>query len=240
MEHQPAPLPRPVVPPRFGLAPALTTPAVQSSSPPTAPAQSAASARERVEKQASGEPHSCTTQVALLSFFDGIGSAHQSLLDLRIEPLVSWSWEVDPDCNKVVRQRHPRVVLQGDALSADPRKAVQALKDQCPPETFVVVACAPPCPDFSQIKGDKALGTKGEEGQKFAQWVTNWYNPFRKMCRFKFALLLENVTMAKDTQVALDDLVGVRSFFVRRSFVRPGQPAALVVVLEFVTARSRG
>ena len=212
MEHQPAPLPRPVVPPRFGLAPALTTPAVQSSSPPTAPAQSAASARERVEKQASGEPHSCTTQAALLSFFDGIGSAHQSLLDLRIEPLVSWSWEVDPDCNKVVRQRHPRVVLQGDALSADPRKAVQALKDQCPPETFVVVACAPPCPDFSQIKGDKALGTKGEEGQKFAQWVTNWYNPFRKMCRFKFALLLENVTMAKDTQVALDDLVGVRSF----------------------------
>ncbi|CAE7236556.1 ftsH [Symbiodinium sp. CCMP2592] len=157
------------------------------------------------------QSHTCDTPIALLSFFDGIGSARQSMIDLQIEPIVSWSWELDPECNQVVGQRHPKTVLQGDALSADPQKAVAALQEQCPPGTFVTVACAPPCPDFSRIKG--------------------WWHSFRKICPFKFALLLENVTMSKETQGTLDWLLDIKSFVCdAASFVRADQPPSIVVV----------
>ncbi|CAE7859234.1 unnamed protein product, partial [Symbiodinium microadriaticum] len=102
---------------------------------------------------------------------------------------------------------------QGDALSADPVKAAKALKEQCTESTFVLVACAPPCPDFSQIKGDK--GAAGSEGQKLAQWIHQWWRPFQKACSLKFVLILENIVMAKETQATLDDLLGTRSFVFR-------------------------
>ena len=148
-----SPSPRPVVPPRFGLVPAH--PAAKSVEketilPRTQVAETPRSHTDQTrDKATTKKPHSFSSKVALLSFFDGIGSAHQSLVDLQIEPIVSWSWEVDPECNKVVRQ----------GIRASCCKATPCLTEQCPSETFVVIACAPPCPDFSKIKGDAALGT---------------------------------------------------------------------------------
>ena len=219
-------LPRPVVPPRFGLVPAppkVQGPVTEAPAKVQSPAKPlAVTTRQVVPGQPSGIQQQQSAKVAnsgyksgkvaLLSFFDGVGSARQSLLDLQIRPVVSWSWELDDECHKVVRSRHPDVVQQGDAMSADPLKAAAALQEQCPTSTFVLIACAPPCPDFSQIKGEAAKGTAGSEGQKFAKWVHQWWRPFQQNCKLKFALLLENVVMAKETQSALDDLLGMRSF----------------------------
>ena len=81
--------------------------------------------------------------------------------------MLSWAWELDPACQQVVKSRHPEVVQKGDALTTDPAGVVEALRTQCQKDTFVLVTCAPPCPDFSQIKGSLSLGTAGPEGRKF-------------------------------------------------------------------------
>ena len=52
--------------------------------------------------------------VALLSFFDGIAIAHQALLGLKIQPVVSWSWELHASCREVVKARHAQVEQFGD------------------------------------------------------------------------------------------------------------------------------
>ena len=132
----PAALSRPVVPPRFGLVPAppkiggepvepkpLPQPqqplARAGRSELAAPTHKVSGNQPTPNQQVASSGHR-SGKVALLSFFDGIGSAHQSLLDLQIRPVVSWSWELDEDCHKVVRARHPEVIQQGDAMSAGP------------------------------------------------------------------------------------------------------------------------
>ncbi|CAE7860560.1 unnamed protein product [Symbiodinium microadriaticum] len=112
--------------------------------------------------------------------------------------------------DKVVRSRH--AVLHGDALSVDPHKAATALSEHCHPSTFVIIACAPLCPDFSQIQGVAAKGTKGPEGQKFVQWIHLCWRLFRSVRKLKFVVLVENVVVAKDTQAALDQLLRIKSF----------------------------
>ena len=150
--------------------------------------------------------------VALLSFFDGISSAHQSLLDIGVRPVLSWAWELDPACQQVVKSRHPEVVQKGDALTTDPAGVIEALRTQCQKDTFVLVACAPPCPDFSQIKGSLSLGTAGPEGRKFVDWIHKWWKPFSSSCKFELGFLVENVTMSQQVQTSLDDLLQTRSF----------------------------
>ena len=70
-----------------------------------------------------------------------------------------------------MKARHPGVVQHGDALTTDPTKVAEALKVQCPNNTFVLVTCAPPCPDFWQIKASASLSTSGPEGRKFVEWI---------------------------------------------------------------------
>ena len=126
--------------------------------------------------------------------------------------MLSWAWELDPACQQVVKSRHPEVVQKGDALTTDPAGVVEALRTQCQKDTFVLVTCAPPCPDFSQIKGSLSLGTAGPEGRKFVDWIHKWWKPFSSSCKFELGFLVENVTMSQQVQTSLDNLLQTRSF----------------------------
>ena len=111
-----------------------------------------------------------------------------------------------------MKSRHAEVVQKGDALTTDPAGVIEALRTQCQKDTFVLVACAPPCPDFSQIKGSLSLGTAGPEGRKFVDWIHKWWKPFSSSCKFEVGFLVENVTMSQQVQTSLDDLLQTSSF----------------------------
>ena len=157
-------------------------------------------------------PNTCGVRpVALLSFFDGIATAHQALVDLKIKPIVSWSWETDEACRKVVKARHPNIVQFGDALATSPEEVIARLQSSCPANTLVLVCAAPPCLDFTIMKGSAAAGVRGQEGNKFIQWSV-WWKQFKSKSPFLLALLVENVVPSAEIQSSLDKCLGVRSF----------------------------
>ena len=112
-------------------------------------------------------PNTCGVRpVALLSCFDGIATARQALVDLKIKPIVSWSWETDEACRKVVKARRPDIVQFGDALATSPEEVIARLQSSCPANTLVLVCAAPPCLDFTIMKGSAAADVRGQEGNK--------------------------------------------------------------------------
>ena len=176
--------------------------------------QSAKATPKALNSAAKPQPQSSAHSarpIALLSFFDGIATAHQALLDLKIEPVVSWSWETNEACRQVVKARHPRVVQFGDALETPPDELVARLRSACPADTLVLVCAAPPCHDFTIMKGDLAAGIQGAEGNKFVQW-SGWWRQFKAKSPFPLVLLVENVVPSTETQQALDECLGIRSF----------------------------
>ena len=94
--------------------------------------------------------------IALLSFFDGIATAHQALEDIGAFVTVSWAWETDEDCRRTVAKRHPQIVQWGDVAGSAPEKVASLLDQHCTEHTLVVICGAPPCHDFSNIKGTGA------------------------------------------------------------------------------------
>ena len=79
-----------------------------------------------------------------MSFFDGIGVAAQALASLQVKPVLYFSFEVDPACQRCCASQHATVEHQGDALSADPRRLAETLKARCPADTLLLVCAAPP------------------------------------------------------------------------------------------------
>ena len=157
-------------------------------------------------------PNTCGVRpVALLSFFDGIATAHQALVDLKIKPIVSWSWETDEACRKVVKARRPDIVQFGDALATSPEEVIARLQSSCPANALVLVCAAPPCLDFTIMKGSAAAGVRGQEGNKFIQWCV-WWKQFKSKSPFLLALLVEHVVPSAEIQSSLDECLGVRSF----------------------------
>ena len=160
-------------------------------------------------------PNTCgvrpVTPVALLSFFDGIATAHQALVDLKIKPIVSWSWETDEACRKVAKARHPDGAQFGDAFATSPEEVIARLQSSCPANTLVLVCAAPPCLDFTIMKGSAAAGVRGQEGNKFIQWSV-WWKQFKSKSLFLLALLVENVVPSAEIQSSLDECLGARSF----------------------------
>ena len=145
--------------------------------------------------------------IALLSFFDGVAAAHQALEDIGAFVTVSRAWETDEDCLRTVAGRHQ----WGDVASSAPEKVASLLDQRCAEHTLIVICGAPPCHDFSNIKGAGALGTSGPEGAKFVQWA-DWILRFRKLLKQQSAILVENVVMAATAQETLDKCLGLRSF----------------------------
>ena len=124
---------------------------------------------------------------------------------------MSWAWETDEDCLRTVANRHPQIVQWGDVAGSAPEKVASLLDQHCTEQTLIVICGAPPCHDFSNIKGAGALGTSGPEGAKFVQWA-DWVLRFRKLLKQQSTILVENVVMAAAAQDTLDKCLGLRSF----------------------------
>ncbi|CAE7040700.1 ftsH [Symbiodinium sp. CCMP2592] len=130
--------------------------------------------------------------VAVLSFFDGIATALHAIKSWAIRPVLSWSWELDPDAIKVASSQHPEMIHHGDVFGRKPHDVLAALSASVPKDTVVLVFAAPPCHDFSRIRSDPP-GTHGHEGSKVL-------------------FLVENVHMSASQQRELDDALGCRAF----------------------------
>ena len=124
---------------------------------------------------------------------------------------MSWAWETDEDCLRTVANRHPQIVQWGDVAGSAPEKVASLLDQHCAEQTLIVICGAPPCHDFSNIKGAGALGTSSPEGAKFVQWA-DWVLRFRKLLKQQSTILVENVVMAAAAQDTLDKCLGLRSF----------------------------
>ena len=138
--------------------------------------------------------------VALLSFFDGIGVAAQALKSLSVEPALYFSFETDVACQRCCTSQHSSVEHQGDALAVDPSRLASTLKNRCSPDTVLLVCAAPPCHDFSAIRGASSPGVAGPEGAKFVSW-SKWLQQFASVCTLQLVLVVENVLMQPDRPV---------------------------------------
>ena len=125
-------------------------------------------------------------KVALLSFFDGIGSAHQvsagpsdtarRFMVVGARRGLSQSGSSTPPRGHPAGRRDVRRPSEG---GHSPQGAVSRLH----------VCSGLMCTAVPGFFADDAA----KEGQKFAQWIHQWWRPFQKACKLKFALLLENV-----------------------------------------------
>ena len=86
--------------------------------------------------------------VAVLSFFDGIGTALHALKTWSTRPVLSWSWELDPEAVKVASSQHPEMIHHGDVFGRKPAEVLSAVTASVPRDTVLLVFAAPPCHDF--------------------------------------------------------------------------------------------
>ena len=136
-------------------------------------------------------------KVILLSCFDGIGTAALAL-DGLVESIDLYiAWEVDDECNAVLKERHPTAVNRGDFLKDDPKEVADIVRRHDPTgEMLVVFASAPPCPDFSRIKTDPP-GSAGAEGQKFTAYCSFAREIEAGLPNRRVGYITENVVMNK-------------------------------------------
>ena len=151
--------------------------------------------------------------LALLSFFNGIGTAELALQDLGVKPIRSYSWEVDRACTSVITSHFPDTKHMGSFDACSVPGTLAMLAQECPLETMVLITSAPPCVDFSTIKGPGARGTEGPEGSKFAEWAS-WLMQFLAACPLKVLFIVENVVMAAAFQAKLNALLRCSCFLV--------------------------
>ena len=91
--------------------------------------------------------------------------------DLAGPPLLHLTWETDPDCCKLIAARFPQAKPRGDVLKETASSVVEIIDKHDPHQTCaVIMAAAPPCPDFSQMNAS-AEGFDGAEGSKFTSYV---------------------------------------------------------------------
>ena len=149
--------------------------------------------------------------VALLSFFDGIGVAAQALKSLCVKPSLYFSFETDVACQRCCTSQQSSVEHQGDALAVDPSRLASTLQTRCSSDTVLLVCAAPPCHDFSAIRGAASPGVAGPEGAKFVSWA-KWLQQFASVCTLQLVLVVENVLMQPDIQDLFDKELCCKSF----------------------------
>jgi len=108
----------------------------------------------------------------VLSWFDGIATGPWVLQQLFGPLRKVIAWEIDPEALLVAQHHVPDIVCRGDFLDDEPQDVAQTVRDfNTDGQVRVVFLGAPPCPDFSTIKGDDAPGSHGQEGQKFLKFA---------------------------------------------------------------------
>ena len=110
------------------------------------------------------------------------------------------AWETDPDCIAVSQTQFNEVEPRGD-ISKDTAEALIERLNIIDPdiEAELVIVSAPPCPDFSKIRGDNAPGRAGPEGRKFDVFVQLLKN-LEAHCGRKTNVLVENVVFGNKSE----------------------------------------
>lgn len=112
------------------------------------------------------------SDIVVLSWFDGMATGPWVLQQLFGPLRKVIAWEIDPEAILVAQHHIPDIVCRGDFLDDEPQDVAQTVRDfNTDGKVRVVFLGAPPCPDFSTIKGDDAPGSHGQEGQKFLKFV---------------------------------------------------------------------
>lgn len=136
----------------------------------------------------------------LLAFFDGIGSAAVCLQALGVQPILYLSWELDPDCKRIVSHWFPSVRHCGDACQVQLEDVHKAVLEVDPDGKALILCCAgPPCPDFSMIRSD-APGKAGPEGRKFTEYCAQTKSLEDLLQPRHFVHLCENVIFAQPSE----------------------------------------
>ena len=73
------------------------------------------------------------------------------------------------------------------------------------------MCAAPPCHDFSSIRGASSPGVAGPEGAKFLS-CAKWLQAFANVCTLQLVLVVESVLMLPDIQSLFDKELCCRSF----------------------------
>ena len=159
-----------------------------------------------------------------LSFFDGIGSSALALEALGVPTMAHIAWETDPDCILFSQEHFKDIEHRGDISRDTAEKLIERLNVIDPElEAELIVISAPPCPDFSKIRGDNAPGRAGPEGMEFDMFV-QFLKALEAQCGRTTKVLIENVifgnkeeadhfsneTQAKPVMVCASDLHLIR------------------------------
>ena len=135
--------------------------------------------------------------VVLLSWFGGIATAMWALCAEGVRPYLSVSWEDHAPSAELAKAHFPEVVGRGDFRRDGPEEIIALLRERKVPDGAVVLGTAgPPCPDYTQIKGDRALGRAGPEGRKFVEFAELLLK-LQAACPWNVLFLVENVVPGK-------------------------------------------
>ncbi len=134
--------------------------------------------------------------IIVLSCFDGIATGPWILTQLFGPLHRVFAWEVDPEAIIVAKKHLPDIITRGNFMDDDPEDIAQLIRDYDPDGTKLILwLSAPPCPDFSSIKGDEAPGKEGPEGQKFLRFTEFANSVEERLPHKKFGYLVENVIL---------------------------------------------
>ena len=93
-------------------------------------------------------------------------------------------------------KKRPDLIMRGNFMDDDPDDIAQQIRDYDPEGDKIILSiAAPPCPDFSQIKGEDAMGKEGPEGQKFLRYCDFAKEVDAKLPNKTFGYLVENVIL---------------------------------------------
>ena len=90
----------------------------------------------------------------LVAPFDGIGGARRALELLDLPPAVYISFEIDPECSKLVKERWPDVYQFGD-LNGVSSKELKLVLDRHPQLRVGLVVGGAPCQPFSSLNKER-------------------------------------------------------------------------------------
>ena len=152
--------------------------------------------------------HVLTQQLTLvhLSFFDGVGAASLALRALDIHPVLTISWETDPECIHVIEE-HFQPIHMGDINDFDIEKLIDTLLDNLDPDVpiTILITGGPPCPDFSGIRANPN-GTAGVTGHLFQKFVQIIQQIKQVLQQIPVHVLIENVVPHTNVQQDIVDL----------------------------------
>ena len=140
-------------------------------------------------------------KLIVLSFFDGIGSIFLAIENLCGRPSLAVAWETDTLCTAVTSQRFPYVIHRGDLLKDTPNDIADFVKRHDPHQLCtVLLAAAPPCPDFSILTGH-GKGFSGNEGCKFQSYAEFAMQLEKLLEGWECHHLMENVVMQQQSEI---------------------------------------